>query len=202
MLVFLQISLPFFLITHAWERVATFFVLSTLHWWAYSVMAWCLVEKWAIGKLVRLWFHRVLSVSLKYVTYRPLLFRAGFKWRLQENRFFLVFGLIIHFMATTTKAKRCIFISRTPKCPGAGEVGGAGRRYRLFSASLRSQFGPIWILWGHGWWKLWFLGAPGVPLHHHLLPPLRDVRHRLVDLLPHPAGYRPWQVPRHSSILP
>ena len=74
-----------------------------------------------------------------------LLFRAGFKWRLQENRFFLVFGLITHFMATTTKAKRCIFISRTPKCPGAGEVGGAGRRYRLFSALLRSQFGPIWI---------------------------------------------------------
>ena len=31
MLVFLQISLPFFLITYAWERVATFFVLSTLH---------------------------------------------------------------------------------------------------------------------------------------------------------------------------
>ena len=59
------------------------------------------------------------------------------------NRFFLVFALIIHFMATTTKAKRCIFISRTPKCPGAGEAGGAGRRYRLFSALLRSQFGPI-----------------------------------------------------------
>ena len=72
-----------------------------------------------------------------------LMFRAAFKWRLQENRFFLVFGLIIHFMATTTKAKRCIFISRTPKCPGAGEAGGAGRRYRLFSALLRSQFGPI-----------------------------------------------------------
>ena len=83
-----------------------------------------------------------------------LLFRAGFKWRLQENRFFLVFGLIIHFMATTTKAKRCIFISRTPKCPGYRSILNKSRRYRLFSALLRSQFGPIWILWGHGWWKL------------------------------------------------
>ena len=100
--------------------------------------------------------------KVEYIIFPPfwmislaLLFRAGFKWRLQENRFFLVFGLIIHFMATTTKAKRCIFISRTPKCPGADEVGEAGRRYRLFSALLRAQFGPIWIMWGHGWWKLW-----------------------------------------------
>ena len=80
-----------------------------------------------------------LGVSL------ALLFRAGFKWRLQENKFFLVFGLIIHFMATTTKAKRCIFISRTPKCPGYRSILNKSRRYRLFSALLRSQFGPIWI---------------------------------------------------------
>ena len=75
----------------------------------------------------------------------PLLFRVRFKWRLQENRFFLVFGLIIHFMATTTKAKRCIFISRTPKCPGYRSIFNKSRRYRLFSFLLRSQFGPIWI---------------------------------------------------------
>ena len=74
-----------------------------------------------------------------------LLFRARFKWRLQENRFFLVFGLIIHFMATTTKAKRCIFISRTSKCPGYRSILNKSRRYLLFSALLRSQFGPIWI---------------------------------------------------------
>ena len=78
-------------------------------------------------------------------TYVSLLFRAAFKWRLQENRFFLVFGLIIHFMATTTKAKRCIFISRTPKCPGYRSILNKSRRYRLFSALLRSQFGPIRI---------------------------------------------------------
>ena len=74
-----------------------------------------------------------------------LLFHAGFKWRLQENRFFLVFGLIIHFMATTTKAKRCIFISRTPKYLGYRSILNKSRRYRLFSALLRSQFNPIWI---------------------------------------------------------
>ena len=61
------------------------------------------------------------------------------------NRFFLVFGLIIHFMATTTKAKRCIFISRTPKCPGYWSILNKSRWYRLFSALLRSQFGPIQI---------------------------------------------------------
>ena len=62
-----------------------------------------------------------------------------------SNEGFRKTGLIIHFMATTTKAKRCIFISRTPKCLGASEAGGAGRRYRLFSALLRSPFGPIRI---------------------------------------------------------
>ena len=56
---------------------------------------------------------------------------------------FLIFGLIIHFMATTTKAKRCIFITRTPKCPGYRSILNKSRRYRLFSALLRSQFGPI-----------------------------------------------------------
>ena len=90
-----------------------------------------------------------LTVSLWWVSVRDgwmaLLFRVEFKWRLQENRFFLVFGLIIHFMATTTKAKRCIFISRTPKCPGYRSILNKSRRYRLFSALLRSQFGPIWI---------------------------------------------------------
>ena len=74
-----------------------------------------------------------------------LLFHARFKWSHQENRFFLVFGLIIHFMATTTKDKRCIFISRTPKCPGYRSILNKSRRYRLFSALLRSQFGPIWM---------------------------------------------------------
>ena len=62
-----------------------------------------------------------------------LLFRVEFKWRLQENRFFLVFGLIIHFMA------------KTPKCPGYQSILNKSRRYRLFSALLRSQFGPFRI---------------------------------------------------------
>ena len=95
------------------------------------------------------------TLSLHMQACVALLFRAAFKWRLQENRFFLVFGLIIHFMATTTKAKRCIFISRTPKCPGYRSILNKSRWYRLFSALPRSQFGPIWILWSHGWWKLW-----------------------------------------------
>ena len=37
--------------------------------WAFNVMAGCWVEQWAIGKLVRVLFHQVLSISLKYVTY-------------------------------------------------------------------------------------------------------------------------------------
>ena len=86
-----------------------------------------------------------LAPSAGRSTRPALLFRVEFKWRLQENRFFLVFGLIIHFMATTTKAKRCIFISRTPKCPGYRSILNKSRRYRLFSALLRSQFGPIRI---------------------------------------------------------
>ena len=100
MLVFLQISLPFFLITYAWERVATFFVLSTLHWWAYSVMAWCLVEKWAIGKLVWLWFHRVSSVSLKYVTYRQKITKIRF-WAL--NSIFHTYFVYVIMLAYTTE---------------------------------------------------------------------------------------------------
>ena len=97
MLVFLQISLPFFLITYAWERVATFFVLSTLHWWAYSVMAWCLVEKWAIGKLVRLWFHRVSSISLKYVTYRQKITKIRF-WALNSIfHTYFVYGIMLAY---------------------------------------------------------------------------------------------------------
>ena len=51
MLVFLQISLPFFLITYAWERVATFFVLSTLHWRAYSVIADVQLKNEPLGSL-------------------------------------------------------------------------------------------------------------------------------------------------------
>ena len=99
-LVFLQISLPFSLITYAWERVATFFVLSTLHWWAYSVMAWCLVEKWAIGKLVRLWFHWVSSVSLKYVTYRQKITKIRF-WAL--NSIFHTYFVYVIMLAYTTE---------------------------------------------------------------------------------------------------
>ena len=45
MLVFLQISLPFFSITYVPKTVATFFELSTLLLQACSVMAWCLLEK-------------------------------------------------------------------------------------------------------------------------------------------------------------
>ena len=100
MLVFLQISLPFFSISHLPEGVATFFVLSTLHWWAYSVMAWCLVEKWAIGKLVRLWFHRVSSVSLKYVTYRQKITKIMF-WAL--NSIFHTYFVYDIILAYTTE---------------------------------------------------------------------------------------------------
>ena len=72
-----------------------------------------------------------------------LLFRASLKWRLQENRFFLVFNLIIHFMLTTPKAKRCIFINRNPKCPLNPSIFFyKSGRHPLFSALLRSQFGP------------------------------------------------------------
>ena len=126
---------------------------STVSSWGQSQICEAKLEDLEVNSLEPLWGHFFFLCTK--APHRPaLLFRAAFKWRLQENRFFLVFGLIIHFMATITKAKRCIFISRTPKCPGADEAGGAGRRYRLFSASLRSQFGPIWIVWGHGWWKL------------------------------------------------
>jgi len=45
MLVFLQISLPFFSISYVSKTLATFFELSTLLLQACSVMAWCLVEK-------------------------------------------------------------------------------------------------------------------------------------------------------------
>ena len=122
--------------------------------WCLAKIFWRYYLRYRILLSLWDWYHQYSSHLVIWPKALPLLFRAAFKWRLQENRFFLVFGLIIHFMATTTKAKRCIFISRTPKCPGADEAGGAGRRYRLFSASLRSQFGPIWIVWGHGWWKL------------------------------------------------
>ena len=48
-------------------------------------------------------------------------------------------------MVTTPKAKRCIFISRNQKCLGYSSILNKSRRYPLFSALLRSQFGPIWI---------------------------------------------------------
>ena len=73
-----------------------------------------------------------------------LLFRAWFKWRLRENRFVWVFGLLINFMVTNPKAKGFIFISRTPKRMGYPSILNKSRRYLYFRALLRYQFGPIW----------------------------------------------------------
>ena len=46
---------------------------------------------------------------VKFICKVYMLFRAWFKWRLQENTFFWVFGLIIDFTFTNPKAKRCFF---------------------------------------------------------------------------------------------
>ena len=99
--IFHQIFLPCFYITYVPEKVAPFFELSTLLRCAYSVMAWCLVKKWAIGKLVRLWFHRVSSVSLKYVTYRQKITKIRF-WALNSIfHTYFVYGIMLAY--TTEK---------------------------------------------------------------------------------------------------
>ena len=79
-------------------------------------------------------------------------------------------------MATTTKAKRCIFISRTPKCPGYRSILNKSRRYRLFSALLRSQFGPIripfsWLSEMHWHWT----PLTTVPKKFHYFSNLKNV---------------------------
>ena len=84
MLVFLQISLPFFSISYVSKTLATFFKLSTLLLQACSEMAWCLVEKWTIGKLVWIWFDNVSSISPKYVTYHQKISKIWF-WASKIN---------------------------------------------------------------------------------------------------------------------
>jgi len=90
-------------------------------------------------------FYRSFDEMKKKAFFPSTAVSCSIQMKASGKQVFLVFGLIIHFMASTTKTKRCIFISRTPKCPGYRSILNKSRRYRLFSALLRPQFGPIWI---------------------------------------------------------
>ena len=81
-------------------------------------------------------------------------------WRLQENRFFLGFGLIIHFMVTTLKAKRCIFISMNPKCPGYPSILDKSRYLLFLNKVLNNRYRLLLLprtFWGSTYLLLVFV---------------------------------------------
>ena len=82
------------------RATATFFELSTLLLQACSVMAWCLVEKWTIGKLVWIWFDNVSSISPKYVTYRQKISKI---WFWASNSIFFNFDAHSIMLACTNE---------------------------------------------------------------------------------------------------